>query len=93
MHRVPKSNKSTQPELAHPYDVLANKVNLTIASPKGGMAPLDPKSVEMFANDASCEAFLEANENLWKNTEKLSDVVKRVDDFDGVYYVGGHGRE
>lgn len=85
--------KYFQPELAHPYEVLAGKVNLTITSPKGGTAPLDPKSIEMFGNDASCEAFLKAHESLWKNTEKLSDSVKRVDDFDGIYYVGGHGRK
>ncbi|KAJ5287098.1 ThiJ/PfpI family protein [Penicillium angulare] len=79
------------PEFAHPYDVLSKKTNLTIASPLGGVAPLDPGSVQMFASDPSSQAFLKNNESLWKNTEKLSDIIPRADEFDAIFYVGGHG--
>ncbi|CAI7577861.1 unnamed protein product [Penicillium glandicola] len=79
------------PEFAHPYEVLHDKVSLTIASPKGGEAPLDPASVQMFASDASSQKFLNEQKSLWTNTHKLSDVLPRADEFDALFYVGGHG--
>lgn len=30
---------------------------------------------------------------LWENTEKLSSFLDKVDQFDAIFYVGGHGRE
>ena len=47
------------PEFAHPWDVLKDKTELTIASPKGGEAPLEPASVEMFKSDPSSMSFLQ----------------------------------
>ena len=79
------------PEFAHPWDVLKDKTDLTIASPKGGEAPLDPGSVEMFKSDALSTSFLHNQKALWSNTKKLSDV--KASDYDAVFYVGGHGRE
>lgn len=90
------SNKiKTQPEFAHPYYELEGKCDLTIASPKGGEAPLDPSSVEMFKSDPKSTQFLESPETqkLWKNTEKLSNLLPRVSEFDAIFYVGGHGRK
>lgn len=77
--------------MAHPYDVLKDKAELVIASPKGGAAPLDPGSVEAFANDPVASAFVKEKEPLWSNTVKLSDV--KASDFDAIFYVGGHGRK
>lgn len=54
---------------------------------------MDPQSVEMFGKDPECEKFFQNQKDLWTNTERLSDVLKRVDEFDAVYYVGGHGRK
>lgn len=65
---------------------------MTIASPKGGEAPLDPSSVEMFKQDETAANFHKTQESLWKNTIPLADVVSRVDEFDAIFYVGGHGR-
>ncbi|KAI9373922.1 class I glutamine amidotransferase-like protein [Aspergillus egyptiacus] len=79
------------PEFAHPWEVLHDKAELVIASPKGGAAPLDPGSVKMFENDAISSKFLKEQEALWKNTEKLSDMLPRVGEFDAIFYVGGHG--
>lgn len=79
-----------QPEFAHPYYVLKDKADLTIASPKGGHAPLDPSSVKMFEKDALSVEFLK-NDSLWKHTKPLSEVS--VDEYDAVFYVGGHGRK
>ncbi|BAE60828.1 class I glutamine amidotransferase-like protein [Aspergillus flavus] len=79
------------PEFAHPWEVLHEKVELTIASPKGGEAPLDPSSVEAFKSDPVSSKFLKEQESLWKNTHKLADFLPRVSEFDAIFYVGGHG--
>jgi putative intracellular protease/amidase len=83
-----------QPEFAHPWEVLHSKTELTIASPKGGAAPLDPSSVKMFENDPVSARFLKEQESLWKNTLKLEEVLPRAEkgEFDAIFYVGGHGR-
>ncbi|CAG8898987.1 unnamed protein product [Penicillium egyptiacum] len=79
------------PEFAHPHEVLHNKVSLTIASPKGGEAPLDPSSVKMFESDEVSQKFLKEQKSLWTNTHKLADMLPRAGEFDAVFYVGGHG--
>jgi len=79
------------PEFAHPYYKLEGKTDMTIASPKGGEAPLDPSSVEAFKEDAESTKFLKEKEALWKNTEKLSSFAGKADQFDAIFYVGGHG--
>lgn len=79
-------------EFASPYYYLKDAgVHVTLASPNGGQPPLDPKSdapdfqtdaTRRFENDPSAQ-------NELANTAKLSDM--EVDDFDGVFYPGGHG--
>ena len=81
----------TQPEFAHPYQVLAPHAQIIVASPAGGEAPLDPSSVEMFKDDKASTDFLNTKEAIWKSTEKLSKFVGRAQDFDAIFYVGGHG--
>jgi len=61
---------------------------LTVVSPKGGKAPLDPSSVQNFKEDASSQAFLKKSD-LWENTGKLADV--KASDYDAIFYPGGHG--
>jgi putative intracellular protease/amidase len=78
------------PELAHPYHVLRNKATITVASPKGGEAPLDPSSIEAAKDDVSVN-FLKNDEQVWKTTQKLSDFIGKAKDFDAIFYVGGHG--
>ncbi|KAL6849086.1 hypothetical protein ACO1O0_008616 [Amphichorda felina] len=79
------------PELAHPYDVLAPKAELVIASPKGGVAPLDPGSVEMSKNDESSVNFLNTKKAVWENTRPIKEFLGRAGEFDAVFYPGGHG--
>ncbi|CAG8001851.1 unnamed protein product [Penicillium nalgiovense] len=79
------------PEFAHPWEVLHEKVSLTIASPKGGEAPLDPASVKMFESDETSQKFLKEQKALWTNTHKLADMLPRAGEFDAIFYVGGHG--
>jgi len=79
------------PEFAHPYDVLKDHVKITVASPKGGEAPLDPSSVEAFKDDKISVNFLHKNEALWKNTEKLEKFLGHAGEFEAIFFVGGHG--
>src|ERR1700741_4311144 len=79
-------------ELAAPYFVFKDAgAEVTLASPKGGRPPLDPKSNEpefrtdltrRFEKDAAAEAQLD-------KTVRLESV--RQEDFDTVFYPGGHG--
>ena len=79
-------------ELAAPYYAFKDAgAELTLASPKGGQPPLDPKSSDpasqtdatrRFEADADAKAQLAA-------TRVLADVS--VDDYDAVFYPGGHG--
>lgn len=79
-------------EFASPYYTLLDAgANITIASPKGGKPPLDPKSDAADFQTESTKRFKadeKANEVL-ANTLKLSSV--KESDFDAVMYPGGHG--
>ena len=79
-------------EFAAPYYVLGDAGSeLTLASPKGGQPPLDPKSdlpenqsdlTHRFRGDSNAQAEL-------ARTKRLADVS--ATDFDAVFYPGGHG--
>ena len=79
-------------ELAAPYYVFKDScAEITLASPKGGQPPLDPKSNEpSFQTDQTrrFEADPVANKQL-AQTVRLDSV--RQEDFDTVFYPGGHG--
>ncbi|KAL7891992.1 DJ-1/PfpI family protein [Trichoderma sp. SZMC 28014] len=79
------------PEFAHPYEILAPIANITVASPKGGEAPLDAGSVEMFKSDEVASAFYNTKSSVWKDTRKVSEFVGRSNEFDALIYPGGHG--
>jgi putative intracellular protease/amidase len=79
-------------EFAAPYFVFRDAgVDLTLASPKGGQPPVDPKSdlpenqtpaMERFKQDETAQKAL-------AHTVRLEDV--KAEDFDTVFYSGGHG--
>lgn len=79
-------------EFAAPYYVFKDAdAELTLASPKGGQPPLDPKSDEADAQTPATERFRgdpEAQAAL-ADTQKLADI--RAEDYDAVFYPGGHG--
>jgi len=79
-------------EFAAPYYVFKDAgAVITLASPAGGQPPLDPKSDEPGAQTAATERFrgdAEAQQHL-ASTLTLASV--NVDDFDAVFYPGGHG--
>ena len=79
------------PELAHPYHVLHSKTDITVASPAGGESPLDPASIEASKDDTVSQDFLKNNESVWKTTQKLDSFLGKANDFDAIFYPGGHG--
>ena len=79
-------------EFAAPYYVFKDAgIDLTLASPKGGQPPLDPKSDEPGAQTAATERFKKdaAAQQALAHTVLL-DTIKAAD-FDAVFYPGGHG--
>lgn len=79
-------------EGAAPYYVFRDAgVDLTLASPKGGQPPIDPKS-DLPENQTPAMTRFKADEaaqKVFATTQKLSEV--RSEDFDAVFYPGGHG--
>jgi putative intracellular protease/amidase len=79
-------------EFANPYYILKDAgLDITLASPKGGQPPLDPKSddpaseteaTRRFKSDQEAQAAL-------ARTVRLTDVSP--DDYDAIFYPGGHG--
>lgn len=79
-------------EFANPYYSLVDQgVAITIATPKGGAAPVDPTSnlpqnatedTERFNKD-------EVVQKMIKETIALADI--NYEDYDAVFYPGGHG--
>jgi len=79
-------------EFAAPYFVFKDAgVELTLASPKGGQPPLDPKSDLPENQTAAMTRFKKdkAAQQALANTVTLSSV--NSEDFDTVFYPGGHG--
>ena len=79
-------------EFAAPYYTMADAgVDITIASPKGGQPPIDPKSDEPENQTPATERF-HADAAL---KEKLSQSIVlstvKESDYDAVFYPGGHG--
>ena len=79
-------------EFASPYYRLKDAgTQLTLASPRGGQPPLDPKSNEPDAQTEATHRFDNdpAAQQELATTAKLADM--KVEDFDAVFYPGGHG--
>lgn len=79
-------------EFAAPYYVFADAgAELTIASPKGGQPPIDPKSDAPESQTSATKRF-HADEALKAKlaaSVKLDSVAQS--DYDAVFYPGGHG--
>ncbi|OCO98241.1 MULTISPECIES: type 1 glutamine amidotransferase domain-containing protein [unclassified Ensifer] len=79
-------------EFAAPYYVFKDAgVEITLASPKGGQPPIDPKSDDPGNQTEAMARFKEdpATQRVLANTLRLADV--KSDGFDAVFYPGGHG--
>lgn len=79
-------------EFAAPYYTLADAgVDITIASPKGGQPPIDPKSDEPENQTAATKRFHEDAELKDKLSKSLILAEINEQDYDAVFYPGGHG--
>jgi putative intracellular protease/amidase len=79
-------------EFATPYYVFKDSgAEITLASPKGGQPPLDPKSAEKDFQTAATERFNADKEaqTALAHTAKLSEISPA--DYDALFYPGGHG--
>jgi putative intracellular protease/amidase len=79
-------------EFAAPYFVFRDAgIELTLASPKGGQPPPDPKS-DVPENQTPAMAWFKqdpAAQKALSQTVRLADM--KSEDYDTVFYVGGHG--
>jgi len=79
-------------EFAAPYFVFRDAgVELTLASPKGGQPPIDPKS-DLPGNQTPAMTRYKqdsAAQKAFSETAKLADM--KAEGFDTVFYPGGHG--
>lgn len=79
-------------EFAAPYYTLKDAgAEITIASPKGGQPPIDPKSEEPDSQTEATKRLYkdEALQKVLAHTTKLSEI--KAADYDAVFYPGGHG--
>ena len=81
-------------EAAHPYEVFTEAGHpVEIASPEGGFAPLDPKSLEL--DDAANKAFWEKFGNADSERPGIAE-TKALSEIDpaahrAIFFAGGHG--
>ena len=79
-------------EFAAPYYVLADAgVELTIASPKGGQPPVDPKSELPEAQTPATIRFYNDHRLILKVASSVVLSEVNQEDYDAVFYPGGHG--
>ena len=79
-------------EFVAPYYIFADVgAAITLASPKGGQPPLDPKSDEPGAQTNATRRFATdlAAQTALSHTERLASL--RAADYDALFYPGGHG--
>lgn len=77
-------------EVAHPYHVLVDAgFEIDFISPQGGDVPMDPSSHDL--DDPANAAFLddEAVTEALQQTKAAENA--RADDYDAIYFAGGHG--
>jgi putative intracellular protease/amidase/sugar lactone lactonase YvrE len=73
-------------EFALPYlELLKNGIEMTIASPKGGAMPVDPRSLPTPDQEKAWQSAIAAS----KQTINLSEVAST--EFDAIFLPGGHG--
>jgi putative intracellular protease/amidase len=79
-------------ELVHFYiELRSPDITLDIASPRGGATPIDPASLSRMVTDGEVRAF-QADATMMALLERTRPASElRADDYDAIYYTGGHG--
>lgn len=92
MGNPPEATGSWLEEIAAPYYAFKDaRYTVTLASPKGGAAPIDPKSNQPENQTASTRRF-EADSSAMaalRATSKLSSINPA--EYDAIFFAGGHG--
>jgi putative intracellular protease/amidase len=79
-------------EFAAPYYLLTDAgVEVSLASPKGGQPPIDPKSAEPDAQTEATKRFDRDPATQQKLASTLPLPQVRADDYDALFFPGGHG--
>jgi len=79
-------------EFASPYYVFKDAgAQITLASPKGGQPPIDPKSDAPDAQTDATRRFAEDAEAQRLLASSLPLAQVHAEDFDALFYPGGHG--
>lgn len=79
-------------EFAAPYYVFKDAgAEIVLASPRGGQPPIDPKSDDPGAQTAATRRFAEDAAARAALASTLSLDAVRAEDFDALFYPGGHG--
>ena len=79
-------------EFATPYYFfVAKNIEVTVATPQGGQAPIDPKSNEAgFQTESTKRYFADVKaQKILSKTVKLSSINQKQ--YDAIFYPGGHG--
>jgi putative intracellular protease/amidase len=79
-------------EFAAPYYVFKDAgAEITLASPKGGQPPLDPKSAEKDFQTTATDRFNKDTEAQATLAHTVALKTVSADDYDAIFYPGGHG--
>jgi putative intracellular protease/amidase len=79
-------------EFASPYYTLLDQgAKITLASPKGGAAPIDPSSDTPETSTPDTERFKKDKTAQKKISQTLPLADIKAEDYDAVFYPGGHG--
>src|SRR5689334_4826457 len=73
-------------EFAIPYHLFREQTyTITVTSPKGGIAPIDPRSIP---KEQEAQTYRDALQAL-QYTEPLNSI--NINDYDAIFFPGGHG--
>lgn len=79
-------------EIAAPYFLFMDaEVSITLASPKGGQVPLDPKSQSIIVATNKTKRFLKDEQAMSFLAHSVPLENVKADDFNMVFITGGHG--
>lgn len=79
-------------EFAAPYYKLLDEgIQITLASPKGGQPPIDPKSKAPGSDTPATIRFNQDNETQQKLAHTVMLSLMKEEEFDAIFYPGGHG--
>src|SRR5882757_781848 len=79
-------------ELAVPYYIFLDAgAVITLASPKGGPIPLDPKSESIIASTTTIRRFQKDLEAMSSLAHSIAVDTLKAADFDLIFLTGGHG--